>query len=113
MNRIIKFRVWDGLNKKMSYWTMNDLCTWDTKEEKPSAFYEWMQSTGLLDKNGKEIYEGDILECESMRDMIELGWSTGEATDNGYGMIWSTSKNLITKQDGISDRFKIIGNIYE
>lgn len=55
--REIKFRAWDGDCKKMDYFTLNDVmwneCQYDSD-------FPFMQYTGLYDKNGKEIYEGDI-----------------------------------------------------
>jgi hypothetical protein len=61
-NEIKKFRAWDGLNKKFTYWTMNDLCNYtDDSIEKPSALDEWEEYTGEMDGNNKEICEGDII----------------------------------------------------
>ena len=59
--REIKFRVWDKEEKKM----LNDSrATWilHTRNHVPySDRYVLMQYTGLKDKGGKEIYEGDIV----------------------------------------------------
>jgi uncharacterized phage protein (TIGR01671 family) len=73
MSRELKFRVWDNLKKE---WVSNKQI-WRIKTDSggygeilPPAIY-WRQHpqgltiqqfTGLYDKNGKEIYEGDILE---------------------------------------------------
>ena len=70
MSGEIKFRAWDGETKTMHYWSLNDLlCRFGNKDysddNTASPFFEWMQYTGLKDKNGKEIYEGDILDFEN------------------------------------------------
>ena len=74
-----------------------------------------MQFTGLLDKNGKEIWEGDIFENQSGRGIIEW-WPehccfgarkilTGEGVE--------TNEMCIITSDGVTFATEVAGNIYE
>jgi len=70
--REIKFRAWDNENKVMGYFPNDDnmfeiqdfrgfINCYEFSDIISNVKYEIMQYTGLKDKNGKEIYEGDVL----------------------------------------------------
>lgn len=100
--REIKFRVWDALEKEMLF---PDTVT-PSIISLQGAYL--MQYTGLKDKNGKEIYEGDILEFDPEE------W--GSNKNNRWPVEWSDSGEWMTGggTNGECSRFKtVIGNIYQ
>lgn len=152
MNRIIKFRAWDTEKKEMI--SGNQLVFWNgciyrnesgtlndpAKPHKPAQLKGYticpviMQFTGLLDKNGKEIYEGDVVR------ILYDGWGSQEPNKDGkyeYSLEeWMIKKSVTgvvvfegdrwclrfqgrnsdytdSIFEGAHGRKEIIGNIYE
>lgn len=124
--REIKFRAWDKNDNKMflphSFYLLNGRLD-DFGGDK----YIFMQYTGLKDKNGKEIYEGDIMggEDSAFVGIIEYGTLesfTGFASteDDEYNTYLTYTGIHLVCSDGESDSYidkiidlAVIGNIYE
>jgi hypothetical protein len=116
MKREIKFRVWDG--KKMYYpsfknriylawglmWQLFDGNHKEIVDELHGGVLELF--TGILDKNGKEVFEGDILEINGKKGPIiwiscmdEYDWTGWYCEAAGYS--------------GRYQNGEVVGNIHE
>ena len=116
MTREIKFRAWDKITKQWHYWGLNVSETGAYFTAPPHSQLEHCQYTGLKDKNGKEIYEGDIFDCiyysDGCNHKNEVMWvnQTARFHLKGHG---GCQQKFVAQ--GVFDmtRKAIIGNIYE
>lgn len=117
MGRELRFRAWDEAIKK---WVGNFWHSMDRDEELHITFTDTEkliieQYTGLKDKNGKEIYEGDILWLKHFYSI------TGEDTGTAVEVYWEKEDASFTIGDWFAplgdlvsgNEVEIIGNIHE
>lgn len=105
MNREIKFRAWDKLNNNMNDWeVMSAIEPFETNYSFSTFRNEnliFMQFTGLLDKNGVEIYEGDIVRGRD-GDIYSVVFENAAFRTNG----------IVPHPKYFSDD-EVIGNVWE
>ena len=132
----IKFRAWDKDYEKMTYFDDEDyeykppfVFRLDQVFKKDSNYDDYedfeynditdkveiMQYTGLHDKNGKEIFEGDIVNCQTKYGKAK---AIIKFIDGKFVAYWDSK--ITHPKNGhhiacydINKRFEVIGNIYE
>ncbi len=112
--REIKFRAWDGtrfLNKTFfdrNWYNSDNKCVKALVPE-DQHYLKIMQYTGLKDKNGKEIYEGDICSVDDGENIYEIIFYMG-----GFMVAVLPRKIRIYHiGDSLFNNIEIIGNIHE
>ena len=117
---IQKFRVWESYYKKM--FANDQIIIWDgnvyvndANKITVDSMKGWsiddkylMQSTGLFDKNGKEIYEGDIVYAYSEGARL-IG--AIEYFDNAYCI--KTKNGVYNSLWTNAEYYEIVGNVFE
>lgn len=101
-NRIIKFRAWDNHDKRIIYFSLATL---------PSYIgWELQQFTGLTDKNGKEIWEGDIIEVIDYPNGRDRKYRLKRKIIEWKECHIFTGFNITNV---LSEKVEVIGNVWE
>ena len=118
--REIKFRAWDKTDKEMF---QVSLINFELGNVSSNGFYSrkfkrikkpnciLMQYTGLKDKNGKEIYEGDVVINNAITRPAKVHYQQSECR---FGKLYKDGLTISLNE--LSEGFKsieIIGNIHE
>jgi len=122
MSREIKFRVWDTHKKE---WVKNLTYCIDDFSTTNKEWHKVTQFTGMHDKNGKDIYEGDLVLIENTHEKFKdypllITFEDGSfclrlINTNTFSSAITMRDNIANSRhfEGVDPIITIIGNLHE
>lgn len=104
-SREIKFRVWNG---EVMFYPDNYRLLAQVLYEYSPYRQRLMQFTGLHDRKGVEIYEGEILKTF---DLYQTYFIVGYSSRSFE--LYDNADEVLSDEHNYWDRYEVVGNIYE
>ena len=109
---IYKYKVWNGREMvSPDYITRNGIAFWKEDSIQCSS-PKIVQFTGVLDRNGKEIYQGDLVKFGGRTHIVQytqkrdVNYGQGDCTESLFAGF------LIGSSYGSDNEIEVVGNIY-
>lgn len=114
MPKTLKFKAWDKTDKKIEDVFMIDFQFEEAELRYTTRPFEdivLLEYTGILDKNGKEIYENDLIKSNKSGKIYKVVWNVSSLAFEIHNIKNQHESMLFI--NCLFNSYKVIGNVFE